>query len=247
MDRAGIDGPTRDGSGMSRHTTLRALGAIDRRPPGPLKESPSQTAGPYVHIGAMPAAAGIAEAGLGGTPPPGPDMRGGDAAASGPRGEAIALVGTIRDGTGALVRDALVECWQADAGGCFAGTEGADPAFTGFGRSACDPDTGEWRFETIRPGRVPWRDGRMQAPHASLWIVARGINIGLHTRLYFDGDPANADDPLLCAIQPRERAATMIARRDDGAGGGADGPTWRLHIRLQRGPAGEAETVFLDM
>ena len=220
-------------------TTLPALGAIERRAPGPVRESPSQTAGPYVHIGLAPGAAGIAEAGLGGAPPPGPDMRGEDAVGHGPQGEAITLMGTIRDGTGALVRDALVECWQADAEGHFAGTDGADPAFSGFGRSACDPDTGEWRFETIRPGRVPWTDGRMQAPHVSLWIVARGINIGLHTRLYFAGDPANADDPLLGAIQPRERTQTMKARRD--------GNAWRLDIRLQRGPAGEPETVFLDM
>ena len=221
---------------MSGQTLLRALGAIDRRAPGPLMESPSQTAGPYVHIGATPGFAGLD--GLY-THDLGSTMREHNA-----RGEAITLVGTILDGTGALVRDALVECWQADAEGRFPGTDGADPAFTGFGRSACDPDTGEWRFATIRPGRVPWTDGRTQAPHVSLWIVARGINVGLHTRFYFAGDPANADDPLLGAIQPRERAETMLARRE---GEGDAEPVWRLDIRLQRGPAGEPETVFLDM
>ena len=224
---------------MREPTTLRALGAIERRAPGPLRESPSQTAGPYVHIGATPGFAGldgVYERDLGST------MREENA-----RGEAITLRGTIRDGTGALVRDALVECWQADAQGRFAGDEDADPAFAGFGRSACDAETGEWRFETIRPGRVPWTDGRMQAPHVSLWIVARGINIGLHTRLYFDGDPANGDDPLLSAIQPRERTQTMMARRDSDGDDGADAPVWLLDIRLQRGPAGEPETVFLDM
>ena len=195
-----------------------------------MRETPSQTAGPYVHIGTWPAAAGIEADGY----DLGRLMR-----EDGAQGEAIALVGTLRDGTGALVRDALVECWQADANGRFAGTEGADPAFNGFGRSPCDPETGEWRFETVYPGAVPWRDGRMQAPHVSLWIVARGINVGLHTRLYFGGDPANDDDPLLSAIQPPERADTLMAERD--------GHAWRLDIRLQQGPAGEAETVFLDM
>ena len=238
---------------MSKDASLCALGAIDRRAPGPLKESPSQTAGPYVHIGLAPGAAGIANAGLGGTSPPGPSMRGEEAAGHSPRGETITLLGTIRDGTGALVRDALIECWQADAEGRFAGTGGADPAFSGFGRSACDAETGEWRFETIRPGRVPWTDGRMQAPHVSLWIVARGINIGLHTRLYFEGNPANDDDPLLNAIQPRERTQTMMATRDDdgrGAddeGSGTVAAVWHLDIRLQRGPSGEPETVFLDI
>ena len=220
---------------MHDPASLKPLGAIDRRPPGPLKESPSQTAGPYVHIGATPDHAGIGGVYDGDL---GAIMRG-----EGARGEAITLLGIIRDGTGARVRDALVECWQADAACRFAGTAGADPAFAGFGRSPCDPETGEWRFETVRPGPVAWRDGRAQAPHVSLFVVARGINIGLHTRLYFEGDPLNADDPLLGAIQPPERATTMMARRDEGDGE----PVWRLDIRLQRGPAGEPETVFLDM
>ena len=193
-----------------------------------LPETPSQTAGPYVHIGLLPERAGLPPNGMGF----GPLMR-----REGVRGEPVTLHGTIRDGMGAVVRDAIVECWQADAGGRFAGQDGADPAFGGFGRSAIDPDTGEWRFDTVRPGRVPWHDGRMQVPHATLFIIARGINLGLHTRLYFaDGVEG---DPLLSAIQPPERAQTMIARRD--------GDAWRLDIRLQGGPAGEAETVFLDV
>ena len=193
-----------------------------------LPETPSQTAGPYVHIGLMPERAGLPLNGMGF----GPDMRG-----HGARGEPIALCGTIRDGMEATVRDAIVECWQVDASGRFAGEEGADPAFGGFGRSAIDPDTGEWRFETVYPGRVRWHDGRMQAPHVTLHIIARGINRGLHTRLYFAG--TTGDDPLLARIQPPERARTMIAERD--------GDEWRLDIRLQQGPNGEAETVFLDM
>ena len=223
----------RPGSGQ-RSRAGRRLGTqadvLDPRMPF-LAETPSQTAGPYLHIGATPGLAGLEgvyERDLGST------MR-----SDGAEGEAINLRGTIRDGTGALVRDALVECWQADANGRFAGSADTDPAFSGFGRSACDPQAGEWRFETVRPGRVAWTDGRLQAPHVSLWIVARGVNVGLHTRLYFEDDPANDEDPLLGAIQPPERARTMIARRE--------GDAWRLDIRLQRGPAGEPETVFLDM
>ena len=84
---------------------------------------------------------------------------------------------------------------------------------------------------------MPYADGRPQAPHITLWIVARGINIGLHTRLYFDDEAAaNAGDPLLAAIEPRERARTLIAR---GEGEGA----YRFDIYLQ----GPRETVFLDI
>ena len=196
-----------------------------------LRETPSQTAGPYVHIGAMPNLAGLGPA-FGGDL--GATMRG-----EGARGEPVVLAGRVLDGLGEPMRDAIVECWQADAGGRFEGEDGADPAFSGFGRSACD-EGGEWRFETVVPGGVPWHDGRMQAPHASLLVMARGINVPLHTRFYFGGHPANAGDPLLSAVGCAARAATMVAER---AGDGA----WRLDIRVQRGPAGEAETVFLDM
>ena len=192
-----------------------------------MRETPSQTAGPYVHIGCVPNAAGFGgvwERDLGASM-----LR------DGASGERIVIEGTVADGMGAPVRDAMVEIWQADASGLFAGQEGADPGFLGFGRCACAWEDGSFRFETIRPGRVPWADGRLQAPHVTVWIVARGINTGLHTRLYFEGDPANAEDPLLAAVQPPERRETLMARRA--------GEAWRFDIRLQ----GAGETVFLDM
>ena len=145
-----------------------------------LKESPSQTAGPYVHIGCTPNFSGI-------------DIYGGDLGAlmkTGPvKGQEITVEGIVYDGTGTPLRDALVEIWQADAAGLYPSaneTRGSfDPCFTGWGRSAGDPGTGFFRFETVKPGQVPFPDGRMQAPHITFWIVARGINIGLHTRAYF--------------------------------------------------------------
>ena len=99
---------------------------------------------------------------------------------------------------------------------------------------------GSFRFETIRPGRVPYPDGRCQAPHVTFWIVARGINLGLHTRLYFgDEVEANAADPLLNRIPEPARRATLVAPRTE-----RDGlPVFTFDIRLQ----GENETVFLDM
>jgi protocatechuate 3,4-dioxygenase alpha subunit len=97
-------------------------------------------------------------------------------------------------------------------------------------------DTGEFVFETIKPGRVPFKDGRWMAPHITFWIVARGINIGLHTRMYFaDEAEANAEDPLLARIEHRHRVATLIAPRE--------GSVYTFDIHLQ----GDKETVFLDI
>ena len=196
---------------------------------GWLPETASQTAGPYVHIGCVPSFAGL-EGMYGGE-----DLGTGPLRADGHAGAAIAIEGHVLDGTGTPLRDALLEIWQADANGAFAGRDGADPHFTGWGRQPTDGETGLFRFETVKPGRVVWPDGRLQAPHVGLWIVARGINIGLYTRIYFDGDPANDDDPLLSRIEHRNRIPTLMAR--------ADGDVWRFDVHLQ----GEKETVFFDV
>lgn len=186
-----------------------------------LPETGSQTAGPFVHIGLAPALAGIAVC----------------AGAIGARieaaaGQRIVVEGAIVDGAGEAVTDALVELWQADAAGRYDAVD-----FRGYARSGCVD--GRWRFETIMPGPVPGRDGGAQAPHLNLWIVARGINRGLHTRVYFDGEPANGGDAVLAAVDPVRRP-TLLAMR----AGERDGvPVWRLNIALQ----GERETVFFDI
>ena len=196
-----------------------------------LSESASQTAGPYVHIGLVPNWAG-----LGGVFP---EDLGAVMVRDGAKGERITLSGRIFDGTGAVLRDALVEIWQADAAGLYPSpreTRGtADPAFAGWGRCACDLETGEYRFETVKPGRTPFPDGRMTAPCVAMWIVARGINLGLSTRVHFEDEAeANAEDPVLTRLDARAR--TLIAKKE---GPGA----YRFDIRLQ----GEDETVFFDV
>ena len=196
---------------------------------GWLPETASQTGGPYVHIGCVPSFAGLD--GM----YDGRDL-GASCRRDGHAGEAITVEGRVFDGTGAPLRDALLELWQADANGRFAGEDGADPAFDGWGRQPTDGETGLYRFETVKPGRVVWPDGRMQAPHIGLWIVARGINVGLYTRIYFEGDPSNDADPLLARVEHPERRATLMARPgEDGA--------WRFDIHLQ----GALETVFFDV
>jgi protocatechuate 3,4-dioxygenase alpha subunit len=166
--------------------------------------NPSQTAGPYVHIGCIPTFAGVR--------------------ASIPRTLASARSGTARRarrsrsrGRSSTARagrssDAMLESWQADAAGVFPGQDGADPPSPASAGSPPMARAGEFTLHTVKPGRVALRDGRMQAPHIALWLVARGINIGLQTRIYFE-DEDNADDPLLSRIEQRPRAATLIAAR----------------------------------
>jgi len=202
---------------------------------GYLKETPSQTAGPYVHIGCTPNFVGIN--GIFET-----DLGSGPLVNDQTRGERITVRGFVYDGTGTPLRDALVEIWQADTDGYYSSpseTRGkADPNFLGWGRQPGDMQTGEFIFETIKPGRVPFRenDPRLMAPHILFWIVARGINIGLQTRMYFsDEEQANAEDPILSRIEHRVRVPTLIGRRE--------GDTVTFDIRLQ----GENETIFFDM
>lgn len=196
-----------------------------------LQETPSQTAGPYVHIGLMPGAAGMA----GAAQELGQDIAGPHA--DGPR---IRIEGRVIDGTGTPVRDAVIEIWQANAAGIYALPGAAvEPGFRGWGRVATDPASGAFAIDTVRPGAVPGPGGRMQAPHLSLWIVARGINIGLHTRLYFDDNPeANAADPVLGLIEWESRRATLIATRAPDTDA-----LYRFDIRLQ----GADETVFFEV
>lgn len=197
-----------------------------------LKESPSQTAGPYVHIGCTPNfcdIGGVFDADLGTI------MVTGDA-----KGERITVKGRVLDGTGTPLKDALVEIWQADSAGLYNSPSemrgSADPHFSGFGRCPTDMKTGEFRFETVKPGRVPFPDGRCQAPHVTFWIVARGINIGLHTRMYFsDEEQANAEDPVLARIEHRLRVETLIGKRE------GDVVTFDIHLQ------GDHETVFFDI
>lgn len=195
-----------------------------------IKESASQTAGPYVHIGLVPNWVGINAYG-------GVDL-GANMVQAGAKGERIRIDGLIRDGAGDVVRDALVEIWQADASGRYPDDGDSDPQFLHWGRAACDLTDGTFRFETIKPGRVWDASGKLQAPHILFWIAARGIMTALATRLYFgDEAEANREDPLL--RQLGARGETMIAPRQE-----VDGVTaYQFHIRLQ----GEGETVFLDI
>lgn len=204
-------------------------------------ETASQTGGPYVHIGLAPQQAGfeIFE-----------NTFGNVLVSPQTQGERIRLEGRVFDGTGTAVRDVLIELWQANAAGRYAhpgdlqSGKPLDPHFRGWGRTGADFETGLYHFQTIKPGAVAGRNGSTQAPHVTLWIVARGINIGLHTRVYFsDEAAANARDPVLTGIEWEVRRKTLVAQRSERNGE----VVYHFDIRLQNTPDGGAETVFFDV
>src|SRR3954452_1757603 len=203
---------------------------------GYLKESASQTAGPYVHIGLIPKQAGF-------------DIFQNDfsnvLAGRRTKGERIRIEGRVLDGLGLPLRDVLLEIWQANAAGKYnhpadRQDKPIDDSFRGWGRAGSDFETGLYVFETIKPGSVVGRRGRPMAPHVNVWIAARGINIGLNTRMYFSDEiEANAKDPVLNLIEQAPRRETLIAKREERGGN----VVYTFDIYLQ----GERETVFFDV
>jgi protocatechuate 3,4-dioxygenase, alpha subunit len=182
--------------------------------------TPSQTVGPYLHLGLT-------------------DARSiGRLAGDGAKGERVWLTFRVLDGEGVPVPDAMIEVWQADCEGNYAHYDGTgdNAAFRGFGRLATAED-GSCTFETIKPGRVLGPGGGVQAPHINVSILGRGILKRLSTRLYFAGESANAAD-LVLALVPENRRATLLARPDLTRSG-----YWLLDVHLR----GEGETVFFDV
>ena len=201
-----------------------------------LKETASQTAGPYVHIGLIPAMAGfdIFDKNFSNV-----------LVTPNTRGEHITLEGKVIDGSGTVLRDVLLEIWQANAAGRYnhpadRSAGALDEDFRGWGRAGSDFESGLVTFETIKPGAIIDKAGRKCAPYVNIWIVARGINIGLNTRLYFsDEEAANAADPVLNLVEPPVRRKTLIAARSERAGK----VVYSFTINLQ----GPDETVFFDV
>jgi len=177
--------------------------------------TPSQTAGPFLHLGLTDTRSVARVAG------------------EGVRGERVWLTFRVLDGDVAPVPDAMIELWQADSEGEYASREAT---FRGFGRLATAED-GSCTFETIKPGRVPGPGDTLQAPHINVSVFSRGLLKRLSTRVYFAGESANLEDPIL-ALVPEIRRATLFAQPDPARDRG-----WKFEIRLR----GENETVFFDV
>jgi protocatechuate 3,4-dioxygenase alpha subunit len=154
--------------------------------------------------------------------------------------EGIRIEGTVYDGAGEIVTDAMVEIWQANRAGRYDHPAddreelSLDEDFSGFGRSGTDRG-GRFSFLTVKPGPVPGPGGEVQAPHVMVSVFARGLLKRLVTRIYFpDEQEANAVDPVLSSIEDQELRRTLIARDE--------GDVLRFDIRLQ----GDGQTAFFE-
>jgi len=194
-----------------------------------LKQTPSQTVGPFCAYGLTPEQYGYPFRALAGSV-----LVEGDTP-----GERIRIVGRVLDGAGHPVPDAMIEIWQADGAGRYAhpaDPRGSNLRFKGFGRcgTGTDPEH-RFEFETIKPGRV----GDGQAPHVNVILFMRGMLCHVYTRIYFDDEAeANARDPVLAGVEEARRYTLIAARQATPAG-----TVYRFDLRMQ----GPDETVFFDV
>src|SRR4051812_37018157 len=178
----------------------------------------NQTVGPYLHIGLT----WLNTSNIAGK-------------LAGPR---VTVQGRLLDGDGKPVSDGLIEVWQANPHGKYAHPEDRqkkplEKGFRGFGRIPTDAK-GAFRFQTVKPGRVPGPGGKLQAPHLVIAVFMRGLLKHLATRMYFPDEAANREDTLMNLV-PAARRSTLVARRKSRG-------TLEWNIVLQ----GKGETVFFD-
>ncbi len=194
-----------------------------------LKQTPSQTVGPYFAYSLAAPQYGYPFAAIASD----------QVADEFVPGEHIRIVGRVIDGAGNPINDALIEIWQADAEGRYAHpADGrlSNQRFRGFGRFGTGTDAeNRFVFHTVKPGRVDER----QAPHINVVVLMRGMLLHAFTRIYFsDEAEANARDPVLQSV-PEERRHTLIAQREETP----SGTVYHFTIHMQ----GDDETVFFDV
>ena len=192
-----------------------------------LKQTPSQTVGPYFAYGLCPQQYDFDFKSLFT-----PVLADREAA-----GEHITLVGQVFDGDGNAIGDAMLEVSQVDANGRYPESreEILKSGFRGFARVGTGTDPHKRVVvETIKPGRV----SADEAPHLNVIVTMRGMLLHTFTRIYFEDEAeANARDPVLTAV-PADRRDTLIARRDPNTAN-----VYRFDIHMQ----GDKETVFFDL
>ena len=137
-----------------------------------------------------------------------------------PQGERILVSGRLLEEDGRPVRSALVEVWQANAGGRYR-HEGdrhpapLDPNFSGAGRAITDDD-GAYRFVTVKPGAYPWRNhpNAWRPAHIHFSLFGRAFSQRLVTQMYFPGDPLFAFDPIFQSVRDERARERLIAQFD---------------------------------
>ena len=182
----------------------------------PLRETASQTAGPYVHIGCLPNSVGVT------------GIYSVDLTRNKPLADApIKISGKIFEGEGLVCKDMMLEFWQADERGSY--ENGI------WQRTSTNLESGLFSIKTQIPGKISTAEGCVLAPFISVWVTARGLNLGLLTRIYFpEHENVIAEDPHM-ALVPESRRGTLLAKSVDGG--------YLFDIHLQ----GTAETVFFDV
>ncbi|MBM7456629.1 protocatechuate 3,4-dioxygenase alpha subunit [Oceanisphaera litoralis] len=197
-----------------------------------MKQTPSQTVGPYFAYGLTPQQYHY----------PFSQIAGSQLVQGEVKGERIRITGQVFDGQGERVDDAMIEIWQANAAGRFKhpldqrAERPLDDGFLGFGRCGTGTSTDQsFSFDTVKPGAA--QDGH--APFITVVVFLRGLLSHAYTRIYFaDEAAANEADPVLNKV-PAERRQTLIAHRADTA----TGVEYRFDIHMQ----GPQETVFFDV
>ena len=181
-------------------------------------DTPSQTAGPFLHIGCTPSITGINifKDELGSTPFKNISLN-----------EEINIKGKIYDGNNDPIIDAMIETWQCDENGKYFN-------YQGFSRRVTDFKTGEYQLKTIRPGNQINEDGTISPSYILFWIVARGMNRPLITRMYFDENELKSD-VMLNTLNIQDRLKTLIPFTEDKK-------NFVFDIHLQ----GKKETIFFE-
>jgi len=199
-----------------------------KKPYNPMMiQSPSQTVGPYFAQGLLREGDQVFTNAL---------------VSENTEGGHIRIEGCVIDADGRPVEDAMIEIWQANHHGRYnhpldEQDKPLDPEFMGHGRTSTDVN-GKYRFETIKPGSVPGPGNTAQAPHINVIVFARGMLSHAFTRIYFENEVDNRNDPVLMGIEDEAHRNTLIARQEETAGV----IIYRFDIRFQ----GEHETAFFD-
>jgi protocatechuate 3,4-dioxygenase, beta subunit len=161
-----------------------------------------------------------------------------------PLGQRIRVLGRVLDEGGRPVPHALLEVWQANAGGRYAHRVDQhpaplDPNFTGTGRCLTDA-AGNYEFVTIRPGAYPWlnHENAWRPAHIHFSLFGRAFTQRLVTQMYFPGDPLFEHDPIFNSV-PDPAARQRLVSRFDLA---ATMPGWALAYRFDLVLRGRDET-----